>query len=75
MVYTEKVESAMRTQNEQLSQQLREQSMDLDAARSSRRQLQIRLQEIEEHMGFVSLDNEKLKVLAAKSRLAVEHYD
>lgn len=60
-MYTEQVESAMRTQNNQLSQQLREQSMDLDAARNSRRQLQLRLQEIEEHMGFVSLDNEKLK--------------
>ncbi|KAI3320608.1 C-x8-C-x5-C-x3-H type zinc finger protein-like protein [Xylariaceae sp. AK1471] len=61
MIYAEHIESTMREENSRLIQQLRELTMDLDDATKSRRQLQHRLQDVEERMGFVSLDNDKLK--------------
>jgi hypothetical protein len=62
MIYAEHIESTMRDENSRLIRQLRELTMDLDDATKSRRQLQHRLQDVEERMGFVSLDNDKLKV-------------
>ncbi len=62
MIYAEHVESTSRAENGRLAQQLRELTMDLDDATKSRRQLQHRLQDVEERMGFVSLDNSQLKV-------------
>ncbi|TGJ80695.1 hypothetical protein E0Z10_g8071 [Xylaria hypoxylon] len=62
MIYAEHVESTLRAENGRLVQQLREVSMDLDDATTSRRQLQHRLQDVEEHMGFVSLGNSQLKI-------------
>ncbi|KAI0426981.1 hypothetical protein F5Y09DRAFT_317374 [Xylaria sp. FL1042] len=61
MIYAEHVESTARAENGRLVQQLREVTMDLDDATKSRRQLQHHLQDIEERMGFVSLDNSQLK--------------
>ncbi|KAI0914620.1 hypothetical protein F4824DRAFT_486740 [Ustulina deusta] len=61
MIYAEHVESTSRAENGRLAQQLRELTMDLDDATKSRRQLQHRLQDVEERMGFVSLDNSQLK--------------
>ncbi|KAJ8120432.1 hypothetical protein ONZ43_g2859 [Nemania bipapillata] len=51
----------MRAENSRLLQQLREMNMDLDDATNSRRQLQHHLQELEERMGYVSLDNDQMK--------------
>ncbi|KAJ8130955.1 hypothetical protein O1611_g2672 [Lasiodiplodia mahajangana] len=62
MIYAERVESTMRAENSRLVQKLREMTMDLEDATKSRRQLQHRLQDVEERMGYVSLDNDQLKV-------------
>ncbi|KAI2641985.1 C-x8-C-x5-C-x3-H type zinc finger protein-like protein [Xylaria nigripes] len=61
MVYADNVESTMRAENTRLVQQLRSLTMDLDDATNSRRQLQLRLQEFEEHVGSVSHDKDQLK--------------
>ncbi|KAI0106987.1 C-x8-C-x5-C-x3-H type zinc finger protein-like protein [Nemania sp. FL0031] len=61
MIYAERVESTMRAENTRLVQQLQGMSMDLEDATKSRRQLQHRLQDVEERMGYVSLDNDQLK--------------
>ncbi|KAI0537018.1 hypothetical protein GGR58DRAFT_473164 [Xylaria digitata] len=62
MIYAEHVESTLRAENSRLVQQLREATMDLENATTSRRQLQHRLQDVEERMGFVSLGNSQLKI-------------
>jgi exonuclease VII small subunit len=62
MIYGEHVESTMRADNARLIQQLRDTAMDLEDATKTRRQLQHRLQDVEERMGLVLLDNDKLKV-------------
>lgn len=73
MIYAEHVESSMRAENSRLIQQLREMSMDLEDATKSRRQLQHRLQDVEVRMGFVSLDNDQLKVPPEGPRFVLRH--
>ncbi|KAI8625878.1 C-x8-C-x5-C-x3-H type zinc finger protein-like protein [Xylariaceae sp. FL1651] len=61
MIYAERVESTLHAENSRLVQQLRDMSMDLEDATKSRRQLQHHLQDVEERMGYISLDNDQLK--------------
>ncbi|KAI0398926.1 hypothetical protein F4802DRAFT_591536 [Xylaria palmicola] len=60
-IYAERVESRMRADNTRFHEQLQGLSMDLEDATKSRRQLQHRLQDAEERMGFISLDDKQLK--------------
>ncbi|KAI1178181.1 C-x8-C-x5-C-x3-H type zinc finger protein-like protein [Nemania sp. FL0916] len=62
MIYAERIESTMRAENSRLVQQLREMSMDLEDATESRRQLQHRLQGLEDQTRIYSPDNDRQKV-------------
>lgn len=74
MIYAEHTESTMRAENTRLHQQLREMNMDLEDATKSRRQLQHHLQGLEERMGYVSLDNDQLKVLPIGIQFVLRHH-
>ncbi|RYP09182.1 hypothetical protein DL764_001453 [Monosporascus ibericus] len=65
MIYAEHIESSLRQENTVLRQELRNTRLDLDDAAQSRRDLQQRLLDTEARMGYVSQDNDNLKVPAA----------
>ncbi|KAK3387700.1 hypothetical protein B0H63DRAFT_521729 [Podospora didyma] len=61
LLYTERVESGLRAENQQLLSRLRDQELDLDDARKSRREFQQQLQQLESTNGLLLQDNNHLK--------------
>lgn len=71
MLYAEHIESSLRHENALLRQELGDIRLDLDDAAKSRRDLQQRLRDTEAQMGYISLDNDNLKVNIGPVRLAL----
>ncbi len=62
LIYCENIESSLRSNNELLSSKLNDAQLDLADATKSRRELQQRLQTLEQRLGYLVQDNEILKV-------------
>ncbi len=69
MLYAERIESSLRHENTALRQELRDSRLDLDDAAKSRRELQQRLLDADTRMGYISQDNDNLKVNPCLVRL------
>jgi len=62
LIYCEGVETDLRNENSRLAAQLNDAQLDLADATKSRRELQQRLQTAEARIGYISHDNDLLKV-------------
>lgn len=62
MIYTERIETGLRHENDTLRGQLADVNLDIADAVKSRRDLQQRVVELEHQVGVVSSANEHLKV-------------
>jgi hypothetical protein len=62
MIYAERLETVLRTENGHHNQEMMELKMELEATINSRRMIQQHMQDIEQKMGILLLDNNKLKV-------------
>jgi len=62
MIYAERLETVLRTENSHHNQEMMELKMELEAAINSRRMIQQHMQDIEQNMGSLVLDNNKLRV-------------
>lgn len=71
MLYAEHIESTLRHENALLRQELRDTRFDLDDTTKSRRDLQQRLRDTEAHVGYISQDNDNLKVNIGPVRLTL----
>ncbi len=62
LIHCEQVETSLRNDNQRLVGQLSDAQLDLADAVKSRRELQTRLHQMEAQIGYITQDNEILKV-------------